>query len=181
MVMYKDAKASFCYNKAMPVIIEAKDIIVQASDKPLHSRENGGHIIIAPTQSYEQHYDLPPKLAAELTHMSMLVGEAATNVLRDKGIDVIRINYQENGNWAYKPGWTSEPNVHLHMFIRASGEKHPDNDSRFQAFPEALAFPPPETNYYDHFVPLTEEDCADIKSEMEHLAQNNKYQSLELI
>jgi len=55
-----------------------------------------------------------------------------------------------------------------------------DNDPRFQPFPEAMASPPIETGYYDHFVPLTEEDCRGIKTEYDRLLQTDKYKELKL-
>lgn len=158
----------------MPQVLETQDFTVDAPDKPLHSRDNGGHIVIRPKQHYSEHFDLPLSIAADFMHLSMLVGEAATIVLRKRGLDVARINYQENGNWAYKPEWKSKPNVHLHMFIRTTRERHPDNDSRFQAFPEALTFPP-MGDYYAKFEPLTEEDCADIRDEVLKLSRTGKY------
>lgn len=159
----------------MPVFYETDDFTVAAADHPLHSRENGGHLIIRTKQPYADHFDLPLDLAADYIHLSMLVGEAATIALRKRGLAVVRINYQEMGNWAYKPEWNSQPNVHLHMLIRTTHEKHPDNDPRFQAFPEALNLPP-MGDYYANFKPLTEEDCQAIKAEMEELV-SHKYKA----
>ncbi len=157
------------------MIYETEDFTVVAADHPHHSRENGGHIIILPKQHYSDHFDLPLDIATDFMHLSMLVGEAATIALRKRGLNVVRINYQEMGNWAYKPEWNSKPNVHLHMLIRTTHEKHPDNDPRFQAFPEALTLPP-MGDYYAKFKPLTEEDCEAIRAEIDTLA-SGKYKS----
>lgn len=158
----------------MPIIFETENMTVKAHDKPHHSRENGGHIVVAPKLKYEQRYDIPLDIATEMMHVTMVTGEAATNVLRQVGIDVVRINYQDNGNWAYKePQYP--PSIHQHLYIRTNGEKHPMNDPRFAAFPDALCFPDPGTGYYDSFQPLTIEDCAAIKQEVERLLTSNKY------
>lgn len=160
----------------MSLIYETRDFTVAAAGHPLHSRENGGHIIIRPKRHFPDHFDLPLDIAAKYMHLSMLVGEAATIALRKRGLDVVRINYQEMGNWAYKPEWTSQPNVHLHMFIRTMHESHPDDDPRFQAFPEALTLPP-MGEYYAKFQPLSEEDCAAIKIEIDELLRGKYRQA----
>lgn len=163
----------------VPLILETQDFMVEAPEKPHHSRENGGHIVVYPKQRFAHRYEMPLDLSADLMHLTMVVGEAATNVLKQKGLDIVRINYQDNGNWAYKPGFNKEPHLHVHLYMRTTHEKHPDSDPRFQAFPDALVFPPPDTDYYDHFVPLTEEDCKNIKEEMLRLAKTEKYQEKE--
>src|SRR5579871_3277356 len=121
----------------MPIIFETDKFVVTAHDKPHHSRENGGHIVVTPKKVVEHRYQLDADTAKDLMFLSMLVGEGATSVLKQQGLDVVRINYQDNGNWAYKtPG--HEPAVHWHLYFRTSHERHPDNDLRFQAFPDAL-------------------------------------------
>lgn len=159
----------------MSLIYEDDNFTVTAPERPLHSRENGGHITIRPKQHFTEHFELPMDLAADFMHLSMLVGEAATIALRQGGLNIMRINYQEMGNWAYKPEWTSQPNVHLHMLIRTDHERHPDNDPRFQAFPEALTLPPMGA-YYEQFKPLTDDDCSAIRAEIERLSKTEKYQ-----
>jgi diadenosine tetraphosphate (Ap4A) HIT family hydrolase len=163
----------------MPLIYETEHFLVDAHDKPHHSRENGGHLKITPKEKFTHRWEMPPQLAIGLMYMTMIVGEATTTVMRSKGLDVVRINFQDNGNWAYKPDSTKEPQVHIHLYIRTSHEKHPDNDPRFQAFPEALVFPPYESGYYDNFQTLTASDCMDIKTEIERLLQTEKYQKAE--
>jgi len=163
------------------IILETPEFVVNAHDKPHHSRENGGHIRVSPKQRFGSRQEMPLDLAAGLMHLTMVVGEAATSVLRRKGLDVVRINYQDNGNWAYKADFNKfnkPPHLHVHLYIRTSHEKHPDGSPLFQAFPDALVFPPPDTDYYDHFVPLTGEDCADIRDEVLRLLQTGKYQKV---
>lgn len=164
----------------MPLILETQRFTVTVHDKPHHSRENGGHIKVSPKGNYANRHEMPLEEAASLMHLTMIVGEAATTVLRQKGIDVIRINYQDNGNWAYLPQNPTPLHLHIHLYIRTSHERHPQNDPRFQAFPEALVFPPRDSGYYDSFVPLTEDDCIDIKKKIEHLLQTDKYKTVKL-
>ena len=128
----------------MPEILRTRDFIVEAHEKPHHSRENGGHVVIRPKERYEHRYEMPFDKAADLMYLTMVTGEAVTNTLRERGLDVVRINYQDNGNCAYKTTINKPPSLHIHLYVRTRNEKHPDNDSRFQAFPEALVFPPRE-------------------------------------
>ena len=164
----------------MPLILETERFIVTAHDKPHHSRENGGHIKVSPKGDYANRFEMPLDEAARFMHLTMITGEAATKVLRDHGIDVIRINYQDNGNWAYLPVNPTPLHLHIHLYIRTSHEQHPTGDPRFQAFPEALVFPPRDSGYYDSFKPLTDEDCLDIREEIKRLLKTEKYTSVEL-
>lgn len=162
----------------MPIILETQDFIVNAHDKPHHSRENGGHIKVSPKQRVENREEMPLDLASGLMHLTIVVGDAATTILRQKKLDVVRINYQDNGNWSYLPVKPAPLGLHIHLYIRTTHEKHPDNDPRFQAFPQALTFPPRDSGYYDHFKPLTEEDCAGIKAEILSLLRTPKYKNV---
>lgn len=162
----------------MPQILTTRDFVVEAHDMPHHSRENGGHVVIRPKQKYEHRYEMPLNKAASLIHLTMIVGEAVTNALRERGIDVVRINYQDNGNWAYKPNSKTLPQLHIHLYVRTRNEKHPDGDSRFQAFPEALVFPPRESGYYDKFKPLNKEERLTIRKEFERLLVTDKYKNI---
>lgn len=164
----------------MPLILETKDFIIDGHDKPHHSRENGGHIKVRPKQAFEHRYEMPLDLAANLMHLTMATGEAATTVLRANGIEVVRINYQDNGNWAYKPEFNHANRLHVHLYIRTAHEKHPDNNPLFQPFPDALVFPPPTTDFYDKFQPLTKQDCASIKDELLRLLKTDKYKSVSI-
>lgn len=161
----------------MSVILETDTFMVQAHQQPHHSRENGGHIVIAPKQQFAHRYEMPLDLAASLMHLTMIVGEAATIALRSRGLDVVRINYQDNGNWAYKVPVT-KPKLHVHLYIRTSHEVHPAQDPRFQPFPDALVFPDRATGYYDSFLALNEADCNAIRAEYVMLAASPKYREL---
>ena len=159
----------------MPRILETQDFTVDAPDKPHHSRENGGHLKVMPKQRFEHRYEMPLDLASSLMHLTMVVGEAATTVLKQKGLDIVRGNYQDNGNWAYKPDRNLKPHLHVHIYFRTSHEKHHTDNPKFQAFPDALVFPDPNTDYYDQFQPLTQEDCNEIKTEILRLLETEKY------
>ena len=161
----------------MPTILTTDDFIVKAPDRPHHSRENGGHIVIMPKVRYAHRYEMPLNIASKMMHLSQVLGEAFTKVMRSNGIDIVRINYQDNGNWAYKEP-VYPPHLHWHLYGRTLHEKHPRNDPRFQAFPDALVFPDESTDFYEGFRPLTEQDCQDILSVFQDLLTSKKYEGL---
>ena len=125
----------------MPTILETKDFLVIGSDKPHHDRNNGGHAKVSPKGTYSDRTEMPMDLYVAMMELVMVTGEAIISVMRQKGVDVVRINYQDNGNWSYFPGMQRKPHIHIHLYVRSNGEKHPAGDQRFQAFPEALFLP----------------------------------------
>ena len=92
--------------------------------------------------------------AQELMKLTMITGKVMENILPKCGIDLGRINYQENGNW--------NPALHHHLYGRArSAIKQP--------FGHSLHFPKPDTGFYDDNLPLSEEDCDLLSAEIDRL------------
>lgn len=164
----------------MPLILETEKFIVQGHDRPHHDRNNGEHAKLSPKERYGDRTEMPMELYLAMMQLVMLTGEAITSVMREKGVDVVRINYQDNGNWGYFPSMNRDPHIHIHLYVRANGEAHPAGDDRFRSFPEALFMPFIGDNleFYESFKPYTEEDCADIRQKMEELLLTEKYQEL---
>jgi diadenosine tetraphosphate (Ap4A) HIT family hydrolase len=96
----------------------------------------------------------------------MIVGEAFEEAMNNRGIPVVKINYQDMGNWAYKRG--EKPFLHIHVFGRAK-------NSVKQLFPESVYLPDRSTGFYDGFEPLNNEDVAEIKKQMEEVEKQEKY------
>ncbi len=151
----------------MALIYETENFLIESHDKPHVSREDGGHIKISPKAFFDNRTELPMDLAYELMKLSMIAGEAMTSVLRKNGIKIIRINYQENGNWA-EAFLHKKNKLHWHLYGRAENAK-------VQKYPSSLYFPDPTTDYYDKFKPLTEEDATEIRNEIERLLLAEKY------
>jgi diadenosine tetraphosphate (Ap4A) HIT family hydrolase len=161
----------------MPLILETTKFIVSGHDQPHHDRDNGGHAKVTPKQRYGDRTEMPMGEYLALMQLVMLTGEAITTVLRQRGVPVVRINYQDNGNWGYFPGRQTEPHLHIQLYVRSQHEQHPESDPRFRAFPDALVFPfiDEYPEYYRSFKPYSEEDCAAIRAEMERLLGTEKY------
>ena len=147
-------------------IYENEGFSVVTYDRPHHSRENGGHIVIKPKKQFIHLETMDDNISDAMFKLAKDVGTAMKQTLAQSGVDIVRINYQINGNWAYFDS-DPKPFVHLHLYGRTADEKHSDGDPKFQAFPEAIYLPNPKTNYYDNFNPLTEEDCSAIQKILE--------------
>ena len=152
----------------MAQVYETKNFTVETpTDKPPHiSREDGGHLIIRPKKKVPDRTRLDRKKACELMKLTMIVGEAFQTAMKRQGVDVRRINYQDNGNWSvFKPGGL---HFHLHVYGRAKLAK-------IQKYGEALYFPQRSTGFYDKNNPLTPEDIAEIQKQIKIVLNKKKY------
>ena len=151
----------------MQVIYKTENFIVFVPEKPHISREDGGHLCIASTNSkYLSRLDLTMDEAYEFIRLSMIVGEAMIRGLAKRGIRIGRINYQENGNWAFLRD--EKPFFHLHLYGRVENSIH-------QKWGEALYFPDPKSTYYDNLKGLDEIDIEEIKKQIYLVEENDKY------
>lgn len=152
----------------MSLIYETKNFVVESVDRPHVDRDDGGHIKIDPKEKLVNIQQLTPKQAIELSRLTIIVGDAMSTVMNKRGIDIGRINYQDNGNWSVfkKEG----PYLHIHLYGRAKSAK-------VHKYGQACFFPHIAENpeYYSDFKPLTEEDVSSIKTEIERLFETSKF------
>lgn len=152
----------------MPTIYETPNFIVESHPKPFVSRTDGGHIRIrVKDESIPDRTKLQPKQAIELIRLTMLVGEAMEQGMNKQGIPVVKINYEELGNWAYKPNG-GHPFLHIHIFGRS-------RDATRQPFPEAVSLPDRSSGFYDGFEPLNAQDEQIIRSAIQELTKEDRY------
>lgn len=115
---------------------------------------------------------LSPKEAIELMRLTMIVGDAMIQVMNEHGIDIGRINYQDNGNWSV---FKSEgPYLHIHLYGRAKS-------ARVHEYGQACYFPHREEKpeYYQDFKPLNKSDVEGISKRIENLFLEKKYSDKE--
>jgi len=147
------------------VIYEARHFVLRTLDQPHVSREDGGHIVIDPKVAVEDRTQLTREQAIELVKLTMVGGEAMKTVLTRKGIDIGRINYQDNGNWRAE--------LHVHLYGRA-------RNARLQPWGHALAFPPTREAFrreMGDLEPLREDDITELRAEITRLLAGDKYRN----
>jgi diadenosine tetraphosphate (Ap4A) HIT family hydrolase len=147
----------------MPLILESRHFIITAPERPHVSRRDGGHLIINPRKTVEDRTQLDREEAIELVKLTMIAGAAMKTVLSRKGIDIGRINYQDNGNWRHE--------LHVHLYGRA-------RSSTIQKWGQPLSFPPTAAAQKEldgKLEPLSAEDVAELQAEMARLLVSEKY------
>ncbi len=149
------------------IIYETENFLVHVPKEPHVSREEGGHLYIAAKkENCISRLDFTPQEAKEFIRLSMLLGEAMMRGMAKMGVSIERINYQENGNWAFLNN--EEPFFHMHLYGRTKDAKH-------QKFGEALYFPHPTSIYYETNLPLRSNDILEIQNELKLLENTEKY------
>ena len=146
---------------------ETDNFIVAVPLKPHIPREDGGHIwIMAKEKYFNDRTEFEPQYAIEVMRLTMLLGEAMKKGMKERGIEIEIINYQENGNWSFLDG--TKPVFHIHLYGRTRNAKS-------QKWGEALYFPNPTSSFYDNFQALNDEDIEAIKNEIYKLESAEKY------
>ena len=152
----------------MAIIYKSKNFIVETVEEPHVDRDDGGHIKIYPKIKLVDRQELSPELAIELMRLTIVAGKAMAKIMNEHGVDIGRINYQDNGNWSvFKP---EGPYLHIHLYGRAKSAK-------VQKYGQACYFPDRQEKgeYYKNFKPLNKKDIEDIKIEIEKLFKEKKY------
>ena len=149
------------------LVFQTKNFTLERHPKPFVSREEGGHLRIWPKdKSITDRSKLSSELAGEYMLLSMIAGEAMEIAMNKVGVNVIKVNYHDMGNWPFKRGET--PILHMHIFGRAK-------DAVKQKFPEAVYLPDRSSGFYDDFDPLSSEDVVQIKNEIDILLGQEKF------
>lgn len=160
------------YNIFMALIYETKNFMVEAPEKPHVDRDDGGHIKIYPIVRLTDRQQLSPKLAIELMRLTIVVGQAMAKIMNEHGVNIGRINYQDNGNWTvFKPDGSY---LHVHLYGRAKSAK-------VHLYGQACFFPHRDEHpeFYEKFKPLNEKDVKEIKMEIEKIMAEEKYSDKE--
>jgi len=147
----------------MALIIESEHFEITAPAQPHVARSDGGHLIINPKAVVEDRTALSREQAIELVKLTMVAGEAMKTVLTRQGIDIGRINYQDNGNWRHE--------LHVHLYGRARG-------ATIQPYGHALSFPPTREAFKEQMgdlEPLRADDVSALKTEITRLLATERY------
>lgn len=147
----------------MAIIYEARHFVLRTLDQPHVSREDGGHIVIDPRVAVEDRTQLTREQAIELVKLTMVGGAALKTVLGRSGIDIGRINYQDNGNWRAE--------LHVHIYGRALNAKR-------QPYGHSLDFCGTREDFrreMGQLEPLSADDAAALREEITRLLASDKY------
>jgi len=139
----------------MAIIYETKNFILESHERPEIDRLEGGHVKISPKISVEDRTKLTPMQAIELMRFTIASGEAMKTSMKKIGVNIGRINYQDNGNWA--------PHLHVHLYCRAKKAK-------MQKFGDPVI-----NGHKDEYNPLNEEDIRRVKEELDNLFKLEKF------
>jgi diadenosine tetraphosphate (Ap4A) HIT family hydrolase len=145
------------------LVFESQNFDVITPDHPHVSRGDGGHLIINPKVTVEDRTKLSREKAIELMKLTMVAGEAMKIVLTRNGIEIGRINYQDNGNWRHE--------LHIHVYGRA-------RSATIQTYGHSLSFPPTAQAFKEqmgNLEPLSVNDITGIKAEMVRLLATDRY------
>ncbi|MFH0952143.1 MAG: HIT domain-containing protein [Patescibacteria group bacterium] len=139
----------------MALIYESENFILESHEKPEIDRLEGGHIKIIPKNEVNDRTKLSPKLAIELMRFTIVAGRAMIVGMKKRGVDIGRINYQENGNW--------RPNLHIHLYGRAVNAK-------VQKYGDPII-----SGHQEGFRPLDPDDIAAVKAELDKLFTKEEF------
>jgi len=156
----------------MALIYETDHFRVQAAEFPLVDRADGGHITIDPKIAIRSRQLLSARQSIELMRLIAVAGEAMATVMQRNGVDIGRINYQDNGNWGvFQP---EGPQFHYHLYGRA-------RNAVVQPYGQSLYFPHKNEvpSFYARNRALTDSDVADIREEMKKLFGESRYADAE--
>jgi diadenosine tetraphosphate (Ap4A) HIT family hydrolase len=149
-------------------IFETKNFIVESHEQPFLPRTDGGHIRILPKdRTISDRTKLDAKLAIELMRFTIVCGLALEKAMNEQGIPVIKINYQDMGNWFWKSD-NAKPFLHVHIFGRATNAVK-------QPWPESMYLPDRKTGFYEGFEPLNEKDVESLQAEIKKIFALPKY------
>ncbi len=139
----------------MAIIYETKNFVLESHEKPEIDRLEGGHVKISPIVKVEDRTKLTPKQAIELMRFTIVSGEAMKTAMGKIGVNIGRINYQDNGNWT--------PNLHVHLYCRAV-------DAKIQKYGNPII-----DGHKDEYKPLTKDDIQRVKEEIDNLFKLEKF------
>jgi len=137
------------------IIFETENFILESHENPEVDRLEGGHVKISPKISVEDRTKLAPDQAIELMRFTMIAGEAMVKAMNRIGVEIGRINYQDNGNWT--------PELHIHLYCRAK-------TAIMQKYGEPII-----PGHKEEYHPLNEDDIKCIKEEIEEISKQEKY------
>lgn len=149
------------------IIARTPSFSVKVPNLPHVPRSDGGHIFVETNHGKENRWEFSEEEAIEQAWLTQLAGEAFWLFMReDARVPIYKLNFQDNGNWAFVDG--KRPVFHVHIYGRSEEEKT-------QEYGQALSFPWRDTGYYDGFDAMSADDVRGIAKRMEELSKTDRY------
>jgi diadenosine tetraphosphate (Ap4A) HIT family hydrolase len=126
----------------MTIVYETHNFVVESHEKPEVDRLEGGHIKISPKIEVEDRTKLTARQAIELMRLTI-------------GVEIGRINYQDNGNW--------KPSLHIHLYGRSK-------NATMQKFGDPIV-----PGHKEEYKPLTNTDIEMLKIKIEEIFKDDQY------
>ncbi|NTV55544.1 MAG: hypothetical protein HGA16_03520 [Candidatus Moranbacteria bacterium] len=140
----------------MTIIYESPNFLLESHETPEIDRMEGGHMKISPKSPVEDRTGLTPRQAIELMRLTIASGEALKAAMAEIGVEIGRINYQDNGNW--------KPSLHIHLYGRAK-----------TAVLQKYYGEPFTPGHRDGYAALNEDDIRRICIALERLFQEDRF------
>jgi diadenosine tetraphosphate (Ap4A) HIT family hydrolase len=137
------------------MVFASKHFEIVVPPHPHVTRGDGGHLIINPKVPVLDRTQLDAERTIELAKLTAVAGEAMATVLTRRGIEIGRINYQDNGNWRHE--------LHVHLYGRA-------RQAKLQPWGHFLVIPTTREAFnreMGNLEPLDADDIAALRAEIE--------------
>lgn len=129
------------------LIVKTDNFTLESHENAEVSRTDGGHLVINPIKPVQDRTELPVEQVVELALLTNIAGKAFKAGMAARGIELGRINYQDNGNWHQE--------LHVHLYGRAV-------NATYQTYGEPIKAPrKPEDKVPQ--TPLNADDVAAIR------------------
>lgn len=146
-----------------------------ADDPDIHQGGNpqndANYFVVYPKRDVSFRSELPVQEAQALAVLLQALEEAYISAMRARGLDMVWLNIQDNGNWSLLADKPRHFHVHLYGRCRTEVGQTPG---------QALVFPDPHSTVYDENKQLDEGDLAAIidrlKTNIQKIASREKDQ-----
>lgn len=146
------------------LILETDNFKLESHEAAEVSRTDGGHLVINPKVNVSDRTELSPELAKEMALLTQIAGRAMKDGLAERGINLGRINYQDNGNWRHE--------LHVHLYGRAI-------NATYQTYGEPIKAARTKAEKIVQ-EPLNKEDCEAIRKKALLYAKELGYNGLNI-
>lgn len=146
------------------LIVESDNFTLESHEAAEVSRTDGGHLVINPKTTVNDRTELSADLVKEMALLTNVAGSAMKDGLAERGIELGRINYQDNGNWRSE--------LHIHLYGRAI-------NATYHIYGEPIKAARTKAEKIVQ-TPITPEDCGAIREQALAYAKLEGYEELNL-